>query len=486
MSHAPKKVVIIGGGITGLSSAYALQERAKEIGLEITCTLIESEKRLGGKITTESIGDFVIEGGPDSFITQKPWGLDLCEKLGLTRSLIETHPVDKAIYILSQGNLIPLPEGFQLMIPSRLTPFLLTPLVSIPGKIRMGLDLLIPRRAAQGQADESIGSFVRRRLGEEAVSLFAEPILAGIYAGDVEKLSLMATFPQFAALEKQYGSLIWGALMQRLDRTQARHAKRSQEVPPSRSRSLFVSLQGGLSQLTAALQRNLTGVSLLTGRQVIGLCPKGGGYEVTLQDETMRADAVVVTVPPTLAARWTERWAPSLSAQLGAILSLSTATISLGFRREEVAHPLNGFGFVVPRREGRQILAATWTSTKFEGRAPKGHVLIRLFIGGAHHEDWVEKDDATLIALATEELRTLLGIQARPTVAKVFRWIKGNPQYHVGHLDRVAKIEAELTRHPGLFLAGAAYRGVGIPDCIHQGLDTAEKAIRLFLTESHL
>ncbi len=470
MEAAKKKVVIIGGGITGLSTAYFLQEKIRAGGLPIDCTLIEAESRFGGKMITERADDFIIEGGPDSFITQKPWGLELCRKLGITDRLIQTHPTDKAVYILSRGKLVPLPEGFNLMVPSRVTPFLLTPLVSPLGKARMGLDLLIPRK--DSEEDESIASFVRRRLGEEALAQFAEPILAGIYAGDAEKLSMKATFPQFAQLERTHGSLVWGMWMRR---------RSTAKQPPKKSDwSLFVSLREGLSSLVEAVRNRLDGTTLLSGRRVTGISLREGGYEVALPGESHRADAVVITTQTGTAAGWIEEWDPSLAKQLREIQYVSTATVSLGFEKKEVPHPLRGFGFVIPRREGRKIMASTWSSTKFPGRAPEGHVLIRTFLGGAHQEALVEQDDAALISIARQELQSILGIRAEPVVAKVFRWIKANPQYHVGHLDRIAEIEKRAAQHPGLFLTGAAYRGVGIPDCIHQGMETAEKIVHLF------
>ncbi len=471
-----KKVVIVGGGITGLSCAYFLQEKIREGRFPIDCLLIESEKGVGGKIVTERTDDFIIEGGPDSFITQKPWGLELCERLGLTDQLIKTHPVENAIYILCNGKLTPLPAGFNLMVPGRFTPFLWTPLISPFGKVRMGLDLIIPRRDDTGGEDESIASFVRRRLGEEAVRQFAEPILAGIYGGDVERLSLLATFPQFSTLERSFGSLIWGMLMQRWDAAQKGIRKENW--------TLFVTLKEGLGSLTRSLKERLKDVSIYTGQRVTALSPREKGYEVRLGNETLLsdavADAVVITTNASVASDLIRGWDPHLAASLGEIEYVSTATVSLGFRKEDVVHSLRGFGFVVPRLENRKILAATWTSTKFPGRAPAGHVLVRVFIGGVHQGQWVEHDDATLVSIARKELRDILALQAEPTVTRVFRWMKANPQYNVGHLERIKRIEQQSATHPGLFLAGAAYRGVGIPDCIHQGMEAADGIGRFF------
>ncbi len=475
-----KKIVIIGGGVTGLSTVYFLKEKSRELGIEIDCTLIEASDRLGGKIVTDRIDDFIIEGGPDSFLSQKPWGITLCRKLGLMDQLVSTHPIHKAIYILSHGRLKQFPEGMNLMIPGRITPFLLSPIVSWQGKARMGLDLLIPKN--KEAADESIASFVRRRLGSEAVTTFAEPILATIYAGDVEQLSLAATFPQFAGLEKEFGSLIWGIWMKKWDARMAQSKgpanNKSRETGQAEKLTLFVTLKNGLASLVQSLQEQLSGIDVQQGQRVKALFPHQGRYAIDLSNQRLNADAVVITTDATTAARWIGSWDGALSGHLSSIPYVSTATVSLGFRREDVAHPLTGFGFVIPRLERKHILATTWSSTKFQGRAHPADVLIRSFLGGAHQEEVVDLSDDELVSAVYNELKPVLGMSAKPTMARVFKWRKANPQYNVGHLTRVAAIEKETEKYAGLFLAGAAYKGVGIPDCIQQGWETAEKVIR--------
>ena len=466
----PKKVVIIGGGMTGLACAYFLREKSRAIGWPTDCTVIEASSRWGGKIRTERIGDFIIEGGPDSFITQKPQALDLCKTLGLADQLIQTHPVEKTIYTLTRGKLVPIPTG--LLVPDRLTPFLLSPILSMAGKLRMGMDLFIPRLGKMFQQDESIASFVRRRLGEEAVHQIAEPILAGIYAGDVEKLSIAATFPQLRAMEETHGSLIWGILMQRWD------AARSKT--PKSDWTLFVKPRGGLSSIIEGLMRRLTDVTLRADTEVQAIDPDStGGYQVKTGEGIVHADVVVATVNTHAVAKWVEGWDAPLAEMLRGITYVSTASVSLGFKKSDVAHPLNGFGFVVPRGEGRKIMAATWSSTKFPGCAPQGHVLIRAFLGGAHREEQVAQADEVLLGDVREALRDMMGIHASPVVTHVARWVKANPQYHVGHLARVARIEQQAANHPGIFLTGAPYRGVGLPDCIRQGEETADKILQL-------
>ena len=467
-----RQVAIIGGGITGLACAYFLREKSRARNLPLQYHLIEASHHFGGKVVTERADGFTFEGGADSFITTKPWGVALCERLGVP--LTPTNPVEKAIYIVSNGRLVPLPTGMNLMIPSRVRPFLGSPLVSMAGKVRMGLDLFIPRQICHTTAphDESIGAFVRRRLGEEAVHQFAEPLLAGIYAGDVERLSIMATFPQFPALEQMHGSLIWGLLMQRWNgRAQAPSGVGG-------GLSLFVRPEGGVGRLVQALYDQIDPASLRPGSTVSGLKQRAGGYDVQMgEGATVAADAVVATIHTHTVADWVAAWNTRLSTLLREIQYVSTASVSMGFKKEDVRRPLDGFGFVVPRREGQPILAATWSSTKFPGSAPAGHALIRAFLGGAHQEHRVAQDDEAIIADVRASLQSLLGITAAPVVHRIFRWHKAQPQYHVGHLSRVAEIEKQAALHPGFFLTGSPYHGVGIPDCIHQAEQTADKLL---------
>jgi len=466
----PKQVAIIGGGITGLACTYFLQEASRARNLPLRCHLIEASHRFGGKLITEQADGFIFEGGADSFITTKPWGVSLCRRLRLP--LTPTNPVEKAIYIVSNGRLVPLPIGMNLMIPSRVRPFLFSPLVSLAGKMRMGLDLFIPRPircATAAPQDESIGAFVRRRLGEEAVHQLAEPLLAGIYAGDVERLSIMATFPQFPELEQTHGSLIWGLLMQRWDRARK---------PKDEEMSLFVRPEGGVGHLAQALCDQLDPTWLRPESSVVGLKQRPGGYEVEMGDgAVIAADAVVATVHTHAVADWVAAWDIPLADLLRRIQYVSTASVSMGFRKEDVRRPLDGFGFVVPRREGQPILAATWSSTKFPNSAPAGYVLIRAFLGGAHQEHRVDQDDAAILADVRASLQSLLGITAKPVVHRIFRWYKAHPQYHVGHLSLVAEIKKSAALHPGFYLTGSPYHGVGIPDCIHQAEQTANKLI---------
>jgi oxygen-dependent protoporphyrinogen oxidase len=427
-------------------------------------------------ILTERLDGFVIEAGPDSLLTQKPWGLELCRTLGLGDRLIGTNDRQRKIYLLWGGRLQPLPAGLALIVPTSLRPLLQSPLFSWLGKLRMGLEYWLPPHIPAG--DESLGAFVRRRLGQEALEKLADPLLAGIYAGSLDQMSLLATFPRLRELERQYGGLIRGSLAQRKAMRQtAGHTRH----PPA---AMFMAPRDGMAEIVEALSARLDRVTLLRGREVQRVVPHGDGravppsYAVHMPGgPPLQADGVVFATPAHMTARLVEAFHPSLAASLREIPYVSTATISLAYRRSDVPHPLDGFGFLVGRREARRIMAATWTSSKFAARAPADHVLMRSFVGGAEHEALVSLDDAALIQLVREELGGIMGISAAPLLARVYRWERANPQYRVGHLERVSALEGMLAPYRGLFLTGSAYRGVGVPDCIHRGTLAAERVI---------
>lgn len=505
--------MVIGGGIAGLATAYRMQQLARAANRPLRITLIEREPRLGGKIITDRSNRFIIEGGPDSFITQKPAALALCRELGLEDRVVGTNDAHKAVFVLNRGRLVPLPDGVLLVVPTQFLPFVLSPLISPLGKLRMGLDLVIrrPRTLAgpTGCSDESLASFIRRRLGQEALEKIAEPLMAGIHVADPERLSLQATFPRFAEIERRYGSLIRGMLAARKQRSSSglRRGRPAGEqssgpeglLPPSSKvkTTVFMTLQGGLMEMVETLAARLDAAEVLTGRRVTRLTPlpfesrqaergrprseapfPGTGWALDWEGGgTTSADAVVLAVPAFLAADLVQDLEPPLALALREIRYVTTATVSLAYRREEFQHPLNGFGFVVPTPEGRRILACTWTSSKFPHRVPWGYVLLRCFIGGAQQEALAEQEDAALEALAREEIRHIMGMTAMPVLSWVYHWPRGNPQYDVGHLDRVAKMEAMAARHPGLFLTGSAFRGLGLPDCIAQGDATARQVM---------
>src|SRR5881296_2363833 len=465
-----RTVLIVGGGIAGLSSAYGLAESAASRDSLPQCTLVEAAPRLGGKILTERVGGFVIEGGPDSFLSQKPWAIELCRRLGLADRVIGTNQDRRKTYVYVKGRLEELPEGLALGVPTRLGPFLRSGLLSWQGKLRLGAELLIPRR--RGRGDESLGAFFRRRLGSEALERIIEPLMTGIYAGDADSLSIQATFPRFPEMERQAGSIVRALLGS---------WRRHQGAGPGGSP--FVTLQGGLSEMVQALIARLGPLRVLTGRRVRAVRVSGvpRRYEVVIEGTApLAVDALILATPAYDAATLLEPLDDKLSALLRGIPYASAATISLGFRRRDFSHRLDGYGFVVPRIEGSALLAVTWTSSKWSHRAPDDAVLLRAYVGGAGRETLLERDDDGLVSLVRAELRDMMGVTEAPVLAKVYRWPLAMPQYLVGHLERLAAIDERLARWPGLFLTGAGYRGVGIPDCIGDGLATAERVRAYF------
>jgi protoporphyrinogen/coproporphyrinogen III oxidase len=463
------RTVIIGGGIAGLATAFYLQE----CGFS-DYTLVECAPRLGGKITSAAQDGFLVEGGPDSFITQKTAALELCGRLGLTDQLVGSNTGKQAAtYVWSNGRLHPMPEGMMLMAPTMVLPFLRSRLISWPGKLRMGMELFVPRQSTSH--DESLAGFVRRRLGSEALNKIAGPLMGGIHAADPEKLSLASTFPMFQEMERKHGSLLRG-MMKRPKRTPAAGTK---------PKPMFMTLQGGLQRLSDALVAHLPANAIRTGCCVLSVSPHAEQYKVVLSDgATILADDIVFATPAYVTADLVQQIDPVLASRLRAIRYVSTATVSLGFKRSDIEHPMAGAGFIVPSSEGRRITACSWSSTKFNHRAPEDSVLLRVFIGGALAEPLAEQDDAALIALALEELRTIMGITAAPVLAKAYRWNKANPQYDIGHGERINEIDHAVAACPGLHLAGAAYRGAGIPDCIHSGR-IAARAIAERVHASH-
>lgn len=468
-THA-RKIAIVGGGISGLAAAFEAQRQTREQGQSLALTLIEADDRLGGKIITEQTDGFTIEGGPDCFIRQKPHAAQLAASVGLKDELIDTNDDKRKTFVVNKGKLTPLPDGVLLIVPTKIRPFITSTLFSWTGKFRMGLDLFV--RPFEGDQDETIAQFTRRRLGNEALEKLAEPLLSGIHVSDPETQSLLATFPRFRALEQKYGSLTKGMLA---ERKLAAKNRRNGAKPAS----IFQSLRGGLGQLPAALEEELTDCTIHRGTKVERIERAGSGYRLTLNNETtLYTDALILAIPSYQAAALLEPLQPQAAAELEAIPYVSTATISLAYRKTDLKRELNGFGFVAPRLEKRKISACTWSSIKFDNRAPSDMILLRCFLGGPGKEEMVDLSDEEIIQATRQELDALLGIQAEPVLTRIYRWIKANPQYEVGHLERVDKIfsliESDL---PGIYLTGSAYRGVGVPDCIRQGTETAAQAV---------
>lgn len=452
------RVIIIGGGISGLAAAHRLTELCQQV------TVLEASTRLGGTMQTEERDGFLLERGPDSFISEKPQAVALAKRLGLESRLIPTNEDYRRSFIVRNGRLRPVPDGFQLLAPSRIWPFLATDIFSVAGKLRMAGDLVLPRQHANGATDESLASFVRRRLGEEALHRMAQPMVGGIYTADPETLSLRATLPRFLDMERDHRSLIVAMLRQ----------GRAQKRGTSGARySLFLSFDRGMQVLVDALAHTNIDVRLST--RVEALRRDGPTWTlITNGGERITADAVCLALPAYSAASLLAETSSSLAEKLRQIKYASTATINFAYRRAAVRHQLNGFGFVVPFIEKRSVIACTFSSVKFSRRAPDDHVLLRAFAGGALQPEIFALDEAELRARVESDLSELLGISEAPLFAEVAKWERSMPQYEVGHLDRVNEIEKLAGQLPGLQLAGNAYRGAGIPDCIRSGESAAE------------
>jgi oxygen-dependent protoporphyrinogen oxidase len=473
-----KRVVIIGGGIAGLSAAYFLQKNSTREEISLHLTIVEASHQWGGKITTDRVDGFVVEGGPDTFLRTKPWALSLCRELGLEDRLHGTNPERKKTYVLRDGSLHPLPDGLTMMIPTQFSPMVRTGLLSWPEKVRMGLDFFIPPQPLNG--DESLGEFVSRRLGRAAYENLIEPLMSGIYAGDGDQLSLQATFPYLRDLEIKHGGLVRGALAAKGSRKRTGDGRRETGGRGHGGGSIFLTPTTGLAEIVEGLVGRLGegGVDLRLDTRVEGVSPSGGqraGYGVEIAGgERLAADGVVLATPAYGSGELLSGVDANLARELGKIPYVSTATVSLGYRKEDLPRPLDGYGYVIPRREGRKALACTWTSTKFPHRAPEGYALLRVFVGRAGQEEQVPWDQAGLLEIAREELRLTLGITAEPMLQRVYIWERAMPQYNLGHPERLKRIEARLGRLPGLSLAGNGYGGIGIPDCIHSGEEAAE------------
>ena len=460
------RLVIVGGGIAGLTAAHRAVEISRERGTALELTVLEARDRLGGTIETEHAGGFLVETGPDSFLSEKPWALALCRRIGLESRLVGTDDRFRRVFVWFGKRLHPVPDGFQLLAPTRLTPFITSSLFSWPGKLRMALDVILPRG---GGGDESLGAFVRRRLGREALERIAQPLVAGIYTADPDELSLLATMPRFVELERRERSLIVGLW------------KASRKAPAASTSgarwSLFVSLAGGMGELIAALASRLPSDAVRLKHRVGGIERRGVQWRVTTEEAgAIDADAVIVATETHAASRLLRYVDPPLATMLETIPYASSATVSLGYRRADVPHPLDGFGFVVPRAEHRDLLACTFSSVKYPGRAPERHVLIRCFVGGALNAAALERSDDEIVERVRRELGEALGITAAPMLTRVARHPASMPQYAVGHLTTVETIERRLAAIPGLLLAGGGYRGVGIADCVRSGEAAADAA----------
>jgi len=460
----PQKVVIVGGGVAGLATAHYIRTLAQAGQRPIECTVLEEASRSGGKIRTVHEQGFFMEAGPDSFLTEKPWGIDLCRELGIGDELLPCDEDKRMFFIRHRGSFHVFPQGMRLFVPTSIKPLLTTALLSPLGKLRLGIEPFIPKRTQKG--DESLAEFVTRRCGREAMERLAAPILAGIYAADPHRLSMEASFPQFIAMEQRYGSLVRGF------RTVMKAHRGKGSTP------VFTSLRGGMGRFAEALSASLAN-SVRTGVSVSDVVVRGGRFEVVTNTGPTPADCVILALPSNRAAPLVRGLSGALARSLESQPFTSSITVSLGYARATLPYgrPPRGFGFMIPSQEQQRLLGATWSSNKFPGRAPSDHFLMRLFYAGTEADTLLARDDEGILRAAREDARALTGIDAQPVVQYVARWEKGNPQYEKGHLVWLEHLDRELSKIPSLFLAGSSYTGISMSDCVKNARVLAERVI---------
>jgi len=483
------RVAIIGGGIAGMAAAFEL-EKARAAGADVAYTLFEARGKLGGSLASETVNGVVLERGPDSFLSEKPTGAELCRELGLADQLTPSNDANRKTYIVVKNRLVPLPDGLMFLIPTKLVPTALSGLFSPATKIRMGLELLHPPRPS-GQ-DESVAALVRRHFGQEAVDRLADPLLSGIYGGDATQLSARTVLPKLVEMETEYGSLTRGML--------AAHRKMRAKMAAARStgpgaggekrsapRSIFTTLKGGLQQLVDALELRLNPKWIRKSTAVSALDRVGDGWRVRMSGADETYDSVIVASPAWAAGGMLAATDAGLGDELNAIPYSSSITVNLVFDEAQLGKLPDGFGFLVPAVEERAMLACTFVHRKFAGRTPTGKAVLRAFLGGAKNEVLLDQSDEVLVATVRRELSEILGarvvgphIPAEAT--QVSRWRKAMAQYAVGHQERMVRIKERVATLPGLRLAGNAYDGIGIPDCIRTGRNAAKE----LMAEAHV
>ena len=507
-----KRIAVVGGGLTGLAAAHHLQELAQQQGKKVDVTLFEAGTRLGGLVGTVKIGDYLVDTGADSFLTNKPAAVGLCRRLGIEDRLVATDAKYRGALVLYDGRAVPIPEGFQLLSPTAIWPIITTPLFSVWGKLRLLMEWFIPRRnqankqvlggdPARGLAaeiplvDESLSEFVIRRFGHEALNRLVQPLVGGIYTSDPQRLSLAATMPRFLEMERDHGSLIRASLRQKSGkRSQHGNSTATENETPVDTSSgarygLFAGLKGGMQDFVDALQSSVQSTCsiqfnspLVSIKSVSNEAPGSSGGTATPEYVLTFADgkqhqfaAVILAVSAARTANVTETFDSDLSNELRQIEYASSAIVVSGHRLADIQNPLKAFGLVIPHAERRRILAVSFSSRKFPERAPADRVLLRTFVGGALQPELFQLSDEQILKLVREELAETLGVRGEPDFMRVVRYEQAMPQYHVGHLDHVARIE-ELTRqHAGLAIAGIGCRGVGVPDAIASGERAAEE-----------
>ncbi len=467
-----KRIAIIGGGISGLSAAVTL-ERARAKGVAAEYRIFEAAPRLGGVLLTEHVDGCVVEGGPDSFLTEKSWGLDFVRSIGLGDQLISSNDADRKTYILVKGRLEPIPDGLMFMVPTKIAPILTTRLFSIAAKVRMAFEYF--QKPQTSARDETVAEMVERHFGPEMVDRLADPLLAGVYGGEASQLSAAAVLPRFVEMEKKYGSLSRAMLAARKQMAQA-------AIGNSKPRPLFTSLRNGMRQLVDTIEPMLAPGAASTGNPVVGLTRSADHWLVTpMQGPPDEFDAVILALPASAASVLLGNIAPKLAGELGQIRYSSSVTVNLGYSRADLRKLPPGFGLLVPRSENRRMLACTFVHVKFPHRAPEDKGILRCFIGGARDESVLDLPDSDLIEMVRRNLAEILSLTAEPRFARVYRWRRAMAQYTTGHLDRVRRIKELQSTIAGLYLAGNAYQGIGVPDCIASGESAAKAALETAL-----
>jgi protoporphyrinogen/coproporphyrinogen III oxidase len=459
-----KRIAIIGGGVSGLTAAYTIEQK-RQSGTPVQYVLFESRVHLGGVLVTDRVDGCLVEGGPDSFLTEKTLAAELCVKIGLGDQLIGSNDSIRKTYIVTKGKLVELPDGLMFMVPTKIMPTVRSPLFSLTTKVRMAAEWFRPPHKAL--EDETVAQMIERHYGPEMVELLADPLLSGIYGGDASQLSVRAVLPRFADMESKHGSLGRGML-------KARKNVATDNQPP---RPVFTSLKGGMQQMADTLVARLDAHSLKKSAPVQSVIRQDNGWTVCAGYQTDHFDAVIIATPTYAASALLETTDDDLARDLREIPYSSSVTVALGYD-ESVRHSLPpGFGFLIPRSEARRTLAATFVHNKFPHRAPENRALIRCFLGGARDAEILQMAEAEIVQLVRNELREIIALNAEPLFARVYKWKSVMAQYSVGHLERVQRIESLRQKYPGLALAGNGYNGIGIPDCIRSGAEAAGKIL---------
>jgi oxygen-dependent protoporphyrinogen oxidase len=462
-----KRIAIIGGGISGLSAAYVIEEKRRS-GTPVEYVLFESQPRLGGVLVTERVEGCLVEAGPDSFLTEKPWAADLCTQVGLGDQLIGSNDSERKTYILVKNKLVVMPDGLMFMVPTKIMPTVLSPLFSARTKLRMATEWFHPRRRSSD--DETVAEMVARHYGPEMVEVLADPLLSGVYGGEASQLSVRAVLPRFADMESKHGSLGRAMLSAR---------KKMGAAPKGPARPLFTSLKDGMQQMTDALVAALDPTALKTSVLVELVTRELDGWTVSAGYQTDQFDAVIVATPTPAAAMVLQSTDQNLSTELGSIHYSSSVTVTLGYDEKVRGALPPGFGFLVPRSAGRRLLAATFVHNKFPHRAPADRAIVRCFLGGVRDEQILQSGEKEILQIVREELGQIIGsaLDAEPLFARVYKWRSAMAQYSVGHLERLQRIETLRQKHPGLALAGNGYSGIGVPDCVRSGTEAASKIL---------